>query len=112
MNLFPRSYRSWINLGVSGKWLGDVQVYRTDIALAHRDSAAARTAALGALRYYMESVQGYQKSIEVNPGLADSKRSINQVFNSVMDLPGLDKSITDFQRRAAVEIRNGNKGRR
>jgi len=112
VNLFPRSYRSWINLGVSGKWLGDVQVYRTDIALAHRDSAAARTAALGALRYYMESVQGYQKSIEVNPGLADSKRSINQVFNSVMDLPGLDKSITDFQRRAAVEIRNGNKGRR
>lgn len=112
VNLFPRSYRSWINLGVSAKWLGDVQVYRTDIALAHRDSVAARTAALGALRYYMESVQGYQKSIEVNPGLADSKRSINQVFISVMDLPGLDSSITDFQRRAAVEIRNGNKGRR
>ena len=111
VDIFPRSYRSWINLGVSGKWLGDVRVHQADIALARRDTAAAAKAAIGALRYYMGSVQGYQKSIEVNPGLEDSKRSINQVFDAVMALPGLDQSIVDFQRRAAAEIRK-EKGRR
>ena len=112
VELYPRSFRSWINLGVSGKWLGDVQAYQISMAMAQNDTTSARQAAVGALRYYMGSVQSYQKSLEIDPGLENSKRSINQVFDSVMALPGLDPSITDFQRRASAEIRNGNQGRR
>jgi|GEM_PF-3254852 len=103
--IFPRSYRSWTNLGVDAKWLGDVQVFRMQAALAEADSTAARQAALAALRYYQYSVQGYQQGIEVNGELEDSKRSINQVFGSVMSLPPLDPAIVEFQERARASAR-------
>lgn len=110
-DLFPRSFRSWMNLGVSAKWLGDAQAFHTRVALARDDTASARQSALAALRLYQESVQDYQRSLQINPTLADSKRSINQVFESVMALPGLDPSIVEFQRRAAESVRNRNRGR-
>ena len=55
-------------------------------------------------------MQYYQQSLEVNPQLEGSKRSINAVFRSVMDLPGLDPAIVDFQQRAAA-ARNKNQRR-
>ncbi|MEN8006777.1 MAG: glycosyltransferase family 39 protein [Candidatus Krumholzibacteriota bacterium] len=112
VDLYPRSFRSWINLGISSNWLGDVQAGRTRIAMAYNDTTAARTAAMAALQYYLESVGDYQKSLDVDPTLEDPKRNINKVFDSVMALPGLDPSITDFQRRAAAGVGNGSQGRR
>ena len=112
VEVFPRSFRSWSNLGVSAKWLGDVRSDRMAAALARGDSASGRQSALAALELYKYSVQEYQKGLEINPGLDESKRSINEVFRTVMDLPELDPTIVEFQRRAAVSIRNRGQGRR
>jgi 4-amino-4-deoxy-L-arabinose transferase-like glycosyltransferase len=112
VEIFPRSYRSWTNLGVSAKWLGDGQAALARALVARQDKASARTSALAALEYYKYSVEDYQKGLQVNPELEDSKKSINQVFRSVMALPGLDPSITDFQRRISEGARNRNQGSR
>jgi hypothetical protein len=109
--IFPRSFRSWTNLGVGAKWLGDLEAFRATAALARDDSTSARTAALAALRQFQYSVQDYQQGLEINPGLEDSKRSINEIFRSVMALPGLDPSIVEFQRRAAQSAGNRNQRR-
>ena len=108
--IMPRSYNSWVNLANAENWLGDVASSRAGMALARADSASARTSALAALEFYQYSVQYYQQSLEVNPQLEGSKRSINAVFRSVMDLPGLDPAIVDFQQRAAA-ARNRNQRR-
>ena len=110
--LYRRSYRSWINLGISERWLGDGQAFNTRAAMARNDTTAARESALAALRLYQNSVQDYQNSLQINPGLEDSKRSINQMFRSVMALPGLDPAIVEFQRRASEGVQSGNQGRR
>jgi len=110
--LYRRSYRSWINLGISERWLGDGQAFNTRAAMARNDTTAARESALAALRFYQNSVQDYQNSLQINPGLEDSKRSINQMFRSVMALPGLDPAIVEFQRRASEGVQSGNQGRR
>jgi tetratricopeptide (TPR) repeat protein len=112
VELYPRSIRSWINLGISERWLGEAQAFHARAALARTDTASARQSALAALRLYKDSVQEYQKSLQINPELADSKRSINQLFRLVMALPGLDPAIVEFQRRAAEGVRNRDQGRR
>ena len=104
--LFPRSYNSWVNLGHAATWLGDNRTFDMYIALARNDSTSARESALAALRFYQYSVQDYQKSLQVNPDLEGSKRNINGLFRSVMDLPGLDPAIVDFQKRAAAGAGN------
>ena len=110
--LYPRSFRSWMNLGVSERWLGDAQAFYTRAAMARNDTLAARQSALTALELYQDSAQAYQKSLQINPELADSKRSINQMFRSIIALPGLDPAIVEFQRRADQDARNRNQGRR
>jgi hypothetical protein len=110
--LFPRSYNSWVNQGHAANWLGQTQADHMNIALARADSSSARESALAALLFYQYSVQDYQKSLEINPDLEGSKRSINGVFRSVMELPGLDPEILDFQKRAAAGMGNRNQGRR
>jgi 4-amino-4-deoxy-L-arabinose transferase-like glycosyltransferase len=110
--LYRRSYRTWINLGISERWLGDAQAFDIRAALARNDTTAARQSALAALRLYQNSVQDYQNSLQINPELEDSKRSINQMFRSVMALPGLDPSIVEFQRRGSEGVKSGNQGRR
>ena len=110
--LYPRSYRSWMNLGICERWLGDAQAFRMRAAMAKNDTASARQSALAALGLYKESVRDYQNSLQVNPQLEDSKRSINRMFRSVMALPGLDPSIVEFQRRIDEGGRSGNQGRR
>lgn len=110
--LYPRSYRSWMNLGASERWLGDAQAFYTRVAMARNDTLAARQSALAALLFYQDSAQEYQKSLQIDPELEDSKRSINQMFRSIMALPGLDPDIVEFQRRAAEGVRKGNQGRR
>ncbi len=110
--LYPRSYRSWMNLGISERWLGDAQAFYMRAAMADNDTASARKSALAALRLYQESARDYQNSLQVNPKLEDSKRSINRMFQSVMALPGLDPAIVEFQRRIAEGGKSGNQGRR
>ncbi len=110
--IYPRSYRSWMNLGICGRWLGDAQACHTQASLARADTASARQAALAALRFYQESAQDYQRSLNVNPQLEDSKRSINQMFSSLMALPGLDPAIVEFQRRASQGNADPDQGRR
>ena len=112
VGLFPRAVLSWTNLGNSVRWLGDLQAFHTRAALARADTTSARQSALAALRLYQESVQEYQRSLQINQNLAYSKNSINQVFGSIMALPGLDPAIVDFQRRAAASAGNRNQGRR
>lgn len=106
VELYPRSFRSWSNLGISENWLGDNRVSFMEIALARNDSTTARNSALAALQFYQYSVQDYQQSIEVNRDLEDSKRSINGVFRAIMALPGLDPTIVDFQKRASASVGN------
>ena len=110
--LYRRSYRSWINLGISERWLGDAQAFNTRASMARNDTASARQSALAALRLYQNAVQDYQNSLQINPDLEDSKRSINQMFRLVMALPGLDPAIVEFQRRASEGVKPGNQGRR
>ncbi len=111
-HLYPRSFRSWMNLGICFRWLGDAQAFHTQAALTRADTTAARQAALAALRLYQESAQDYQESLNVNPQLEDSKRSIGQMFRSLMALPGLDPAIVEFQRRASQGTGNPGQERR
>ena len=111
-DLYPRSYRSWMNLGVSERWLGDAQAFHTRVAMARNDTLEASRSALAALLFYQDSAQEYQESLQINPELEDSKRSINQLFRAIMALPGLDPAIVEFQRRADQDARNRNQGRR
>ena len=111
-DLYPRSYRSWINLGISERWLGDAQAFYTRVAMARNDTLEASRSALAALLFYQDSAQEYQKSLQINPELEDSKRSINQMFRAIMALPGLDPAIVEFQLRSDQDARNRTQGRR
>jgi len=101
--IFPRSTRSWLNLGIARMWQGDLQ---TALSLAHLragDQDAARGPALAALSQYREAVSDFQEALRIDPGMRDARQNIPRVVQAVRELPDLDPAITDFKSRIPTE---------
>lgn len=95
--LFPRSFRSWSNLGTALMWQGDILSFRTNLAGRREDQEGARRLALQALSRYQVALQALQKSREIDPGQAEVDRQAQAALQSVMRLPPLDEAIVQAQ---------------
>ena len=105
--VFPRSFRSWGNLGTCRMWQGDVQSAQARAALAAGDQTAASRLALGALGSYQEAVDCLQMSLQVNQAQPEVRRQIPLIWPAVLDLPDLDPAIGRVQEQLRQRLGGG-----
>jgi len=95
--LYPRSFRSWANLGVCRLWLGDGAAAAARLALSEDDSTSARARALEALGSYQRAVEALHQALQVNPAMGGAQSTLARVWPAVLALPPLDERITAAQ---------------
>ncbi len=99
LELFPRSYRSWANLGTCQMWQGDLRAFECRRRLDQLDQPGAREKAVQALQYYLNARTSFERGLKINPGQKSSLTSIHQLGNSLLQLPALDPTIEAIQKR-------------
>ncbi len=95
--IFPRSYRSWSNLGTCQMWRADIQALRSRAQMAVGDDKAATTLALTSLGSYQKAVTSLQTGLQVNRAQQGVQRQIQMIWPAVLALPGLDPAIVRVQ---------------
>ncbi len=97
--VFPRSYRSWSNLGICQMWQADIQASRAQLSLAAGQDKAAATFALDALAGYTDATTSIQTGMRVNPAQPEGRRYSQMIWGAVLELPDLAPSIGQMQRQ-------------
>ncbi len=105
--IFPRSYRSWSNLGTCQMWLADVQASRSRISLEAGESKAAASFAMDALARYEDATNSLQASLKVNRSQQDVRRQIQIVWRRVLELPNLNPTIGRVQEQLKHQLEGG-----
>jgi tetratricopeptide (TPR) repeat protein len=99
LDLFPRSFRSWANLGTGQMIMGDIYAFRCRQHLAQNNQPEARLSALQALQQYQGSHQSFKQGLQINPAQKDSRTNLSLLTQAIMRLPNLDPSIENLQTR-------------
>jgi tetratricopeptide (TPR) repeat protein len=89
LKLFPRSFRSWANLGTCQMWLADVQGARARARQAQGDTQAAANFAADALARYDDARVSLNEGLKVNRSLADVRRQLQIIETAAEKLSGL-----------------------
>ncbi len=97
--VFPRSYRSWSNLGICQMWMADIQALRAQLGLAAGDNETAASLAVNALAGYTAATTSIQTGMRVNPAQPEGRRYSQLIWNAVLELPDLAPSIGQMQRQ-------------
>ncbi|MCB1184631.1 glycosyltransferase family 39 protein [bacterium] len=105
---YPRSFRSWANLGTARMWSGDLVALQARQALARSDTTAARDLAESALAAYEDANRSLQTSLGIDGTQRELGRQMQMVAGAVLELPPLGERIPALQER----VRTGQGGRR
>ena len=97
--VFPRSYRSWGNLGICQMWLADIQAARARLSLAAGQEKPAAALAVDALAKYTAATTSLQTGLRVNRAQPDSRRHSQLIWNAVLELPDIDPAISRMQQQ-------------
>jgi tetratricopeptide (TPR) repeat protein len=95
--IFPRSYRSWGNLGTCQMWQAELEAVRAGAELEAGRAAEAVPLVLAALNHYQEASASLQNGLRVNRNQIEVQGQMNQIFAAVLALPSLDPSIERVQ---------------
>lgn len=100
LDLFPRSFRSWANLGTCQMWLADVQGARARAREAQGDGKGAAGFAADALARYDDATASLNEGLKVNRALTDVRRQLQNIAAAADQLKGLAFPSQDGGARA------------
>lgn len=102
--IFPRSFRSWGNLGTCQMWQADIRALRAQVRLQAGDKKGATSLALDALGRYQVAVSSLQSAVRVNQAQPDVHRQIQMIWPAVLALPAIDPAIVRIQEQLKTRM--------
>lgn len=105
--LFPRSFRSWSNLGVAQMRRGDVAAFHTRIAVADGDTQQALADGHRAADLYQGAAMSFTRGMQINPRLEGAQRNIGLCGQALLALPPMDDRIVRVQQQIRQQVQPG-----
>ncbi|PIE76830.1 hypothetical protein CSA17_00175 [bacterium DOLJORAL78_65_58] len=99
---FPRSYRSFANLGTAWIWRADILTHQATLAGRRGDETVEKQQAGRALHGYQQALQALRQSLDIHPRQPEIRQQIQVVAQSVLRLPPVSREIEQAQQ----QIRN------
>jgi tetratricopeptide (TPR) repeat protein len=95
LDLYPRSHRSALNLGLCRLWQGELAA----LGLGPDSTAADAAAALTALEYYALSGEALQAASRIDPAWNDPRQALQDVGRRARAVPPVAPAVEAAQRR-------------
>lgn len=105
--VYPRSFRSWSNLGAAQMWRGDIAAFQTRTAAALGDTQQALAAGHRALEFFQSAAMSFTRGMQINPQLEGAQRNIRLCGQALLALPPLDERIAGVQRQVRQQTQPG-----
>lgn len=95
IELYPRSHRSALNLGLCRLWQGELAV----LHLGPEPTPAAEPAALAALEAYAQAVGSLQLATRIDPSWTEPRQALADVRRRALAVPALTPAVEASRRR-------------
>lgn len=98
LEIYPRSHRSALNLGLCRMWQGDLAA----LGIAAPPSAADEAMALAALESYASAAGALQSALDIDPQWGEPRQALQDLQRRALAVPAVTPAVEASRRRFAA----------